>query len=143
MLLSSNPALQEVATVLASCGLPSEDIEPGLLSNFVVAKEGTTPIGVAGLELRGASALVRSVGVTISHRRHGLGSNLLAAVEARAVQLGVGHAYLLTNDAQGFFARHGYTAIQRCLAPAEIQACTQFSSSCCAAATLMSKRLDV
>lgn len=141
MRLSSNPALPEVAALLSSCGLPSEDIEPGFLSNFVLAREGTTPVGVAGLEVKGLAGLVRSVGVAPSHRRHGLGANLLAAVEARAKELGVKQVYLLTNDAQGFFAKHGYAAIQRCSAPAEIQACSQFGSSCCEAATLMSKQI--
>jgi amino-acid N-acetyltransferase len=133
--------MPEVAALLSSCGLPSEDIGPNSLPNFVVAKEGTTSIGVAGLEVKGSNALIRSVGVALSHRHHGLGAKLLAAVEARAKELGVQHTYLLTNDAQAFFARHGYAEVPRCSAPAEIQACSQFGSSCCGAATLMSKQM--
>lgn len=142
MRLSSNPELQEVSALLARCGLPSEDIKPESLPDFVVAMEGNTPVGVAGLEVLGSSALVRSVGVAASHRCHGLGSNLLAAVEAQAKERGVKQLYLLTNDAQTFFGRHGYKIVQRCSAPAEIQACSQFDSSCCEAATLMSKQLE-
>ena len=142
MRLSASPELQEVSALLASCGLPSEDIKPESLSDFVVAKEGNTPVGVAGLEVLGSSALVRSVGVATSHRGHGLGSNLLAAVEAKAKARGVKQLYLLTNDAQSFFGKHGYIAVQRCSAPAEIQACSQFGSSCCGAATLMNKQLE-
>jgi N-acetylglutamate synthase-like GNAT family acetyltransferase len=67
---------------------------------------------------------------------------LLAAVEARAKELGVKQVYLLTNDAQAFFAKHGYAEAQRCSAPAEIQACGQFGSSCCGAATFMSKKIE-
>ncbi|MDH4259870.1 MAG: GNAT family N-acetyltransferase, partial [Gammaproteobacteria bacterium] len=99
MRLSSSPSLPEVAALLSNCGLPSEDIEPGLLSNFVAAKEGAALIGVAGLELKGTTALVRSIGVASSHRHRGLGANLLAAVEARAKELGVKEVFLLTNDA--------------------------------------------
>lgn len=142
MRLSSNPELQEVSALLSSCGLPSEDIKPEYLPDFVIAKEGDTPIGVAGLEVLGSVGLVRSVGVAPSHRRHGLGSKLLAAVEAKAKGRAVKQLYLLTNDAQGYFGGHGYHAVQRDSAPAEIQACSQFGSSCCGAATLMSKRLE-
>ena len=142
MRLSSNPELQEISALLSSCGLPSEDIKPEFLPDFVIAKDGDTPVGVAGLEVLGSVALVRSVGVATSHRCHGLGSNLLAAVEARAQGRGVKQLYLLTNDAQSFFGRHGYNAVQRDSAPAEIQACSQFGSSCCGAATLMSKQLE-
>ena len=142
MRLSSNPELQEISALLSSCGLPSEDIKLESLPDFVVAREGDTPVGVAGLEVLGSAALVRSVGVATSHRCHGLGSNLLAAVEAKAKERGVKQLYLLTNDAQGFFGKHGYNAVQRHAAPAAIQACSQFGSSCCGAATLMSKRLE-
>ena len=142
MRLSSNPPLPEVAALLTSCGLPSEDIDLSSLPNFVVAKEGATPVGVAGLEMKGSTALVRSVGVAYSHRQQGLGAILLAAVEARAKELGVKQVYLLTNDAQAFFAKHGYAAVHRCSAPVEIQATGQFGSSCCGAATLMSKQIE-
>jgi amino-acid N-acetyltransferase len=142
MRLSSNPELHEVAALLSSCGLPSEDIKLESLPDFVVAKEGDTPVGVAGLEVFGSAALVRSVGVAISHRSHGLGSSLLDAVEAQAKERGVKQLYLLTNDAQGFFGKHGYNTVERHSAPAEIQACSQFGSSCCGAATLMNKQLE-
>jgi amino-acid N-acetyltransferase len=142
MHLSANPELQEVSALLASCGLPSEDIKPESLSDFVVVREGDTPLGVAGLEVLGSTALVRSVGVASSHRCHGLGSRLLAAVEVRARARGVKQLYLLTNDAQRFFGKHGYSEVQRHAAPAEIQGCSQFGSSCCGAATLMTKSLE-
>ncbi len=142
MRLSSNPPLADVAALLARCGLPSDDIEPAQLADFVVAVNDRHVLGVAGLQCLGAAALVRSVGVDPAQRSRGLGSTLLDAVETRARERGVRQLYLLTNDAAGFFARHGYAALQRCAAPAEIQGCSQFGLSCCGAATLMSKPID-
>lgn len=139
MNLSPNPPLAAVATLLSRCALPSDDIEPGYLADFVLATEGDTPLGVAGLQCVGASALVRSVAVDAPYRGRGLATRLLDAVEARARERGARRLYLLTNDAAGFFARHGYAPIERCTAPPEIKGCHQFGASCCGAATLMTK----
>lgn len=142
MRISRNPGLPDVAALLNSCGLPSDDIVPSYLPDFVLATEGPAPIGVAGLQVFGARALLRSVGVAPDQRSHGLGTKLVAATEARAKERGVTQLYLLTNDAQAFFARLGYEPVERCAAPPEVQASAQFSSSCCCGATLMSKELE-
>lgn len=141
MQIASHPRRPEVAALLSQCGLPSDDLRPESLPDFVLASEGGEAVGVAGLEVFGATALVRSVGVVPRERSRGLGAQLLAAVEARARARGVGTLYLLTNDSERFFAKHGYAEAARGSAPAEIQGCSQFGSSCCAGATLMSKAL--
>ena len=51
-------------------------------------------------------------------------------------------AGLLTNDAKAFFAKRGYAEVQRSVAPPEIQAPSQFGSSCRSAAALMRKELE-
>ena len=103
MLLSSNPKFEEVTSLLLTCGLPSEDITPQMLQEFVVIREDDSLLGVAGLQIFGSVALVRSVGVDAAHRSRSLGSSLLAAIEARARQRSVKQLYLLTKDAQLFF----------------------------------------
>lgn len=143
MRLSDSPSLSQVVTLLGQCGLPSDDIREEYLSNFVLIENGGTPIGVAGLQVFGPAALVRSVGVAPAYRKQGLGAELLAAVENKARDQGVRHLYLFTNDAQAYFASYGYAESSRCSAPAEIQGCSQFGSSCCGAATLMGKQLGV
>lgn len=140
--LSRNPSLTDVVALLSRCGLPSNDIDPQWLADFVVVVDRGGPLGVAGLQCFGSTALVRSVGVDARHRSQAWGSRLLGAVEAFAREHGVRQLYLLTHDAAGFFARHGYAAMPRCAAPAEIQGCAQFGSSCCGAATLMTKSIE-
>jgi amino-acid N-acetyltransferase len=142
MQFSSHPTMAQVARLLAQCGLPSDDILPEHLPNFVLARDGESEVGVAGLQVLGSSGLVRSVAVLPSHRSRGLGTKLLAAVEDRAQGQGVKQLFLLTHDAQSFFLAHGYTESSRCSAPPEVQGCSQFGSSCCGAATLMCKRIE-
>jgi amino-acid N-acetyltransferase len=142
MHFSSNPSMAQVARLLAECGLPSDDILPEHLANFVLARDDDSEVGVAGLQVLGSSGLVRSVGVLPHHRGRGFGTKLLAAVEDRARSQGLKRLYLLTRDAQSFFSAHGYTESSRCSAPPEVQGCSQFGASCCAAATLMCKRTE-
>lgn len=139
--LSPNPPLAAVAALLARCALPCDDIEPDSLADFVLAAAGEAPLGVAGLQCFGESALVRSVAVDAPHRSQGLATRLLEAVESRARERGARRLYLLTHDAATFFARRGYAAIERGAAPPEIKGCSQFGSSCCGAATLMTKAM--
>lgn len=142
MEISPNPDLPDVASVLALCGLPGDDIEPAFLPDFVLARQGANPAGVAGMQRLGASALVRSVAVDPRFRSQGLGSRLVAEVERRARGNGVRQLYLLTHDAQPFFARLGYRAVERDCAPPEIRQTAQYASSCCCGATLMAKPLE-
>ena len=142
MQLSSHPSMAQVARLLAQCGLPSDDILPEDLPNFVLARDGESEFGVGGLQVLGSSGLVRSIGVLPSHRSRGLGARLLADVEDKARGQGVKQLFLLTHDAQSFFLAHGYTESSRSSAPPEVQGCSQFGSSCCRAATLMCKRVE-
>ena len=139
--LELSPSLAEAAALLAACGLPSDDIEDSFLAHFVVAREGHVAVGLAGLQLLGDTALLRSVAVLAPHRSAGLGSRLVRAAEQHAREVGVSELFLLTNDRQPFFAAHGYLELSRCNAPAHVQATAQFGSSCCGAATLMRKSI--
>lgn len=142
MQISSNPTMAQVARLLGQCGLPSDDILPEYLPNFVLARDGESDVGVAGLQVFGLTALVRSVAVLPTHQSRRLGTKLLEAIEQRARSQGVKQLYLLTNDAQAFFVAHGYREFPRCSAPAEVQGCSQFGSSCCGAAALMVKEAE-
>ena len=141
MNIETFPSLAEAAAVLNLCGLPSNDIEPHVLEHFLVARSDRGPVGLAGLQLLGDKALLRSVAVIASYRSKGLGGRLVRAAEQHARDAGVNELFLLTNDAQRFFARHGYAELSRCSAPADVQATTQFGSTCCGAATLMHKQM--
>lgn len=139
MHIQSHPTMAQVQLLLGLCGLPGDDIAPEYLPDFFIARDGDQDIGVAGVEIRGSFALIRSVAVHPGQRSRGLGAQLVAAVERRAAERGATQFFLLTNDAQAFFRGRGYAEVSRCSAPAEIQSCGQFGSSCCGGATLMTK----
>lgn len=130
-----------VSALLDAHGLPTEDLTPAMLWDFVVAADGAEPCGVVGLQREGDVALLRSLAVVHQARGQGLGAALVAQAETRAAAAGVRTLYLLTTDASGFFARLGYTPIARAEAPDAIRATAQFSSICCRSATLMRKPL--
>lgn len=140
--VSSHPAPDVVATLLAAHGLPTEDVTPPMLAHFFVADEGGEPRGVVGLQIAGDVALLRSLAVVHHARGQGLGAALVRQAEVHARAQGVGTLYLLTTDAAAFFDRQGYTAVARDQAPEAIRATAQFSGICCRSATLMRKRLD-
>jgi amino-acid N-acetyltransferase len=137
-----HPALSSVTSLLALCGLPSDDIQPESLAHFFVIEDDLGSTGVVGLQIEGAVGLLRSLGVVERARRRGLGGRLVRRAEQHAREKGVRALYLLTTDASGFFAARGFVAVGRDTAPDAIRGMAQFGSSCCARATFMRKTLD-
>ena len=140
--IHARPARQGVESLLTAAGLPSADLTDGHLECFFFAGAPDAPIGLVGLELRGDVALLRSLAVAAQARSAGLGSALVAHAEAHAAAQGVHTVYLLTTTAEPFFARRGYSRIDRGQAPAAIRATREFSGLCPASSVFMSKRLE-
>jgi amino-acid N-acetyltransferase len=121
--------------------LPTDDIAEHV-SGFLVAEEASGGItGAVALERYDDVGLLRSLVVTRASRGHGLATRLCRTLLARAQRRGLQHVYLLTIDADGFFARLGFTPIDRSLAPASIGDTREFSSLCPATAVFMHRRL--
>jgi len=99
------------------------------------------PLGVVGLELLGATALLRSLAVDAGARGAGSGTALVEAAEGHAIREGVETVYLLTTTADRFFERLGYVRVAREKAPPEIRRSREFSELCSEAAVLMMKDL--
>lgn len=94
-----------------------------------------------GLEEYANCGLLRSLIVDTSCRGSGVGARLVAALEARTSRRGLQSLWLLTIDADQFFARLGYTEMPRYEAPQSIQSSAEFSSLCPDDAVLMCKHL--
>jgi arsenate reductase (glutaredoxin) len=131
----------QFVVTLNAAGLPTEDLrEPGQ-SFFAFFESDRTPVGFGGYQLANGDALLRSLVVAPSHRRRGLGSALLAQLLARAAAGRAHTAWLLTTDAEAFFAGHAFARKERGEAPPAIAAAPQFTSICPASAVLMCRRL--
>ena len=102
-------------SLLEENGLPEDGIEDHL-STTLVAREAGRVVGSAAVELYGPHALLRSVAVSEDHRGVGLGRRLVREALALARERGAYTAYLLTETADGFFPRFGFSAVddRRC-----------------------------
>jgi amino-acid N-acetyltransferase len=102
-----------------------------------VAESGADVVGVAGLEVCGGDALLRSVAVADEWRSRGLGRALVARVISDAEARGLHALYLLTTTADRYFPSFGFHRIARDEVPAPIRATKEFRDACPESATVM------
>jgi amino-acid N-acetyltransferase len=133
--------LPSILALLAQAGLPTSDLAPGALEDFIVALDGGQVVGTVGLERHGDHGLLRSLVVAPGWRDQGLGRALVEAIEARAITAGLQSLTLLTQTAAPFFAARQYTAIDRAHAPAPVRSSREFTTLCPAASACLTKTL--
>lgn len=125
-----------VEQLLVDAGLPTAGVAALLAEHaddFIVADDPEQPgalLGVAGLEVCCATALLRSVAVHPAWREHGIGRELVRRIVCVAEGRGLRALYLLTMTAEHYFPRFGFTEIGRDDVPAEIAATLEFRSAC-------------
>jgi amino-acid N-acetyltransferase len=132
--------LSAIKQLLQQSGLPISGVEEWL-SQFLVAEHEGHIVAVAGLELYGGSALLRSVGVSPEWRGSGLGRRLVDRLLAEAEQRGTRDVYLLTTTAEHYFPRFGFACIARDQVPDPVQSSVEFTNACPASAVAMRKVL--
>ena len=114
-----------LAAALAKAGLPADDLEaPGLL--IWRFENDDVPVGFGGLEIFGDQALLRSVVTLPPVRNRGIGTAIVATLEAEARIRGCRAVWLVTDQAAAFFRGRGYRACERSEAPAPIRAAATF-----------------
>jgi len=136
------PSEDHVRRLLASAQLPVEDLTAAHLAHFFGCGPNDGPLGVGGVEIHGADALLRSLAVDEKARGKGCGKALVAALEQHARAQGARRITLLTTTAARFFSGLGYRVVTRDEAPASIRATPEFSALCPASAVCMAKDLD-
>lgn len=129
----------ELAALLNANGLPTSDLALSALAHFRLYRDGDQVVAVAGLQPLGSIGLLRSVCVAAGFRGAGLATRLVANLEAEAARMGITTLYLLTKDAEAFFARQGYTVLPRAAAPAALEGTAEFSHLCPDTAVCMQK----
>jgi amino-acid N-acetyltransferase len=129
-----------VEALLLAAGLPLDGAREHI-DNYLVGYAGGQLAAVAGLELYGRVALLRSVAVAGPLRGRGIGERLVEAVKARARQLELGSLYLLTTTAAPFFSQQGFSLTARSAMPSALQASRELQGVCPASATAMGVHL--
>lgn len=136
---------QDIQRFLDQAGLPVADLGPEQLEDFLVAERSGTgqaeTLGIIGLQRFKQIGLLRSLVVSQSDRKSGLGRRLVSALEANACCRGVKDLWLLTIDAERFFEGLGYKMMSRDSAPDSIRNTEEFSGLCPDGAYLMRKLL--
>ena len=130
-----------VAQLLQNAGLPTADLLSAHKFKCWVIEEKSSILGVIGLERFGSEALLRSLAVAPQYRKRGLGQELVARLEHDAQAEGIQRLVLLTETAQGFFKRLGYTAIDRGQVSDAVKQSAEFRTLCPVSANCMSKAL--
>lgn len=134
-----------VRQILDEAGLPFADLGPDRLGHFLIAErvgaEQSDTLGIIGLQCFEETGLLRSLVVSESNRKSGLGRRLVAALEASACSAGVKDLWLLTIDAEAYFDGLGYKLMSRDSAPKSIRETDEFSGLCPDGAYLMRKIL--
>ena len=128
--------LPAMVALLAAEGLPREGVAEGI-THFQVLADGDGVVATAGIEAHGKSALLRSVVVAPAYRGRGLACRLTERMVQLARGLGHDSLYLLTMDADAYFAGLGFTRVSRDDAPDEIRSCQQYREQCPDSAVLM------
>jgi len=132
--------LPNVLDLLGRAHLPTAGVAQAL-PHFIVAEREGELIGVAGLEVYGASALLRSVAVEDSWRGTGVGRTLIDRALGQARQAGIHDIFLLTTTAEHYFPRFGFACVSRDEVTAEVRASVEFQDACPASAVVMRKSL--
>ena len=126
--------------LLVAAGLPTADLRLDHLA-LIAEKEGVVA-GLIGLEQFKNAGLLRSLVIAEKFRSAGLGGRLVAALEQLALEKNISELWLLTIDADKWFASLGYLTQSRDSAPPAIRSTEEFSSLCPGDAVLMKKSLN-
>ncbi len=132
--------LPGIQALLQRSGLPVAGVEEWL-PHFLVAEHEGRMVAVAGLELHGPSALLRSVAVEPDWRGSGLARQLVDRHLSEARERDIKDIYLLTTTAEQYFPRLGFACIGRCDVPVQVQESVEFREACPASAVVMRKML--
>ena len=127
--VATSQDLPGVLELLEAVGLPDAGLSD-CLGTLVVAREAGRVVGSAAMEMYGDAALLRSVATHPSVRGRGLGQRVTGAALDLARDCGPSRIYLLTETAEGFFGRFGFTRVERTEVPASVRASIEFTEAC-------------
>jgi amino-acid N-acetyltransferase len=132
----------DIRSLLKSQKLPTETVGT-TTTEFYLAVENETIVGIAGFEHYGEDILLRSVAVPTSMQKKQIGSQLVDWMILLAKQKKVKKIVLLTETASKFFAKKGFIVVDRSSFKNEpMKKSSQFGSCCCSSAACMMLELQ-
>ena len=130
----------QVCSLLQSESLPTIDLERDL-PHFFVKTINEEIVGSIGMEHYGESGLLRSMLVRPTFRNKGIASELVNHLSHYARDHGVRKLFLITNTAEDYFQRMGFTKVPREKVEKEVLQSKEFNGLCPATSAIMMKEL--
>lgn len=131
---------QPICALLETSKLPTIDLNPSLPSFFIAEQAGKVA-GVMGMDRYEKFGLLRSAATAAEYRNLGIAGALVEKVEQAARSQQLTSLYLITNTAEAWFARKGFTKIDRSEVPAVVLQSEEFNGLCPSSSTIMAKPL--
>jgi amino-acid N-acetyltransferase len=123
--------LEEVLGLLQMVDLPTDEVE-NHFENFMVLYDSSSDTiqGCAGLEVYSDGVLLRSVAIRPSHQGRGIGTKLVKAAIQKAKDLQAEELFLLTDTAETFFEKLGFSVVEREIVPPNVKTSIEFTKLC-------------
>jgi amino-acid N-acetyltransferase len=121
--------LAQLEELLCQNNLPTQDCA-AQAQNFYGIFDGDELIAAGGLEPAADYSLLRSVVVKEQYRASGLARSISEYLISLAEARGKKAVYLLTETAETYFERLGFSSVDRAQVPLEIIQTRQFTSLC-------------
>lgn len=127
--------------LLKQNNLPVEDINT-TGKDFFLAYDNSIFVGIAGLEMFGSIALLRSMVVKEEYKNKGYGKLICSLLVKYAKMQNIKGLYLLTTTAKDFFEKIGFEVIERNSVPDAIKNTAEFLGLCPASAVCLKINLE-
>ncbi len=124
-----------IVILLEKTDLPPDGIQLHM-RNFLIIRhpevvDGTDIlVGSVGLEFYGDNALLRSLAVHPDFQGNGLGTRLVDNIIEVAKQRRITRLYLLTDTAEDYFKKRGFTIVTRDKVPDDMKQSIEFTTLC-------------
>ncbi len=136
-IINDQKSLEKLQQFLKANKLPASDLKLDESIFVGYQDESKQLIGTGGLELYGATALLRSVAVDERFRGQSLGKTIVEDIIAKAKGAKIKDLYLLTETAHNYFLKKGFQDVLREVVPDVIRQTTEFAQVCPASAVVM------
>lgn len=128
--------LISVYELLNENNLPVADLDLGKV-RITVATINHNIVGCIGIEEYSSDGLIRSFAVLKRYREKGIGDKLFHNLLVYCSQTEINTLHLLTDTAEEYFGRKGFSLVHRDQAPDSIKGTSEFTDLCPASCTYM------
>ncbi|MHA1242941.1 MAG: arsenic resistance N-acetyltransferase ArsN2 [Candidatus Heimdallarchaeota archaeon] len=130
MVKASVNDIEAIHQLLQLVKLPIGGVKENI-DNFLVVKKNSALVkGCIGLEVYSEYALLRSAAVHPENQNQGIGKKLTEEIIAHAKKIGIKKLFLITDTAEGYFKKKGFTVVQENEIPASVKQSVEFTFQC-------------